>query len=172
MKLSPTERQILINQYLILKKLDKNNDTGHYDANDYDNFITILHEGYEGLYDKVLYNLNYSIPEEIVREVRDILYMYDRAIISHEKLSEDEKQKISKHKITLAGFDGQNEAEHLAIYRFLIRDMKEWQYVLKSSDLDSHMPRLSKYRRQLKSFEQEKISGDILSFEGLKKVFE
>src|SRR5690625_3786338 len=119
MKLSPTERQILINQYLILKKLDKNNDTGHYDANDYDNFITILHEGYEGLYDKVLYNLNYSIPEEIVREVRDILYMYDRAIISHEKLSEDEKQNYSRHKINHAGFDGLQQEKHLALYLLL-----------------------------------------------------
>lgn len=172
MKLSPTERQILINQYLILKEIDKNNDTGHYDSKDYDNFITILHEGYEGLYDEVLYNLNYSIPEEIVREVREILYIYDRAIISYEKLSEDEKQKMSKHKITFDGFDGQNEAQHLAIYRFLVRDMKEWQYVLKSSDLDSHMPRLSIYRKQLKLFEQEKVSGDILDFNGLKKVFE
>lgn len=115
--------------------------------------------------------MNYSIPEEIVREVCEILYMYDRSIISYEKLWEDEKQKISKHKITLAGFDGQNEAEHLAIFRFLIRDKKEWQYVLKSSDLDSHMPGLSKYRRQLKLFEQEKVSGDILSFEGLKSIW-
>lgn len=50
--------------------------------------------------------------------------------------------------------------------------MKEWQYVLKSPNLDTHMSRLSKYRRQLKLVEQEKVSGNILSFEGMKKVFE
>lgn len=171
MKLSVVERRMLINQFLLLKMLDKENDTGYYDSKNYDNYITILHEGYEGLYDEFLFKPEDTVPKEITREVFEILYMYDRAVLSYEKLSEEEKDEFSKDRITLIGFDGNHEYQHYATYKFIVNDMKLYEYVLKSPDLNSHMSTLAKYRKQLDLFNQQKISGDLLNLDGLKKVF-
>lgn len=171
MKLSIAERQILINQFLLLKKLDKENNTSFYDAESYDNYITILHAGYEGLYNEVLIDMSYSVSKDVSDEVYKIIYMYDRALLSYEKLSDEEKEEMSKNKITLHGFDGQNEHDHLAIYRFLVKDMGKFGYTLKTKDLDSHAPTLSNYRKKLQLFNEYKVSGDILNLDGLKKVF-
>lgn len=171
MKLSATERRILINQFLILKMLDTENNTSYYDSQNYDNYLTILHEGYEGLYDEFLLKANDTIPKEVTEEVYKVLYMYDRAILSYEKLSDSDKESFSTSRITLAGFDGNNEYDHYAMYKFIVKDMKSYGYVLKSTDLNSHAPRIQIYREQLDLFNQYKRSGDLLDLEGLNKVF-
>lgn len=171
MKLSVKERQLLINQFLLLKKLDKENDTNFYDANSYDNYIKILHNGYEGLYNEIFIDMNHTVPKEVSDEVYNILYMYDRALLSHDKLSFEEKKDISKERLILHGFDGQNERDHLSVYRFLIEDMKVYRHTLKTEDLNSHFPTLLNYRKKLNLFEKYKSNGDILDLEGLKKIF-
>jgi len=52
----------------------------------------MLHEGYEGLYDEFLFRYNDTIPKEVTEEVYKTLYMYDRAILSYEKLSDSDKE--------------------------------------------------------------------------------
>lgn len=169
MKLTEVERSILINQFLMLKFIDAKDSTSHYAAKDYDNFIDILFNGYEGFYNEIL--PEHTVSEDISDEVLKILYMYDRATISYEKLTDDEKRLVDKYDITFSGFDGNEEIDHYRIYCFVIEDLKKYQHMFKDDHLNSHSPRLEKYREQLKLFEKSKISGDILDLNGLTKVF-
>lgn len=170
MKLTEFERITLINQFLLLQKNEV--DGGHYDVNKYQNYVDILFNGYEGLYEEIFSSLPSNIvPKETSDEVYKILYMYDRAEISYSNLSEDEKKNIDVKNITFNGFDGNEEYDHYAIYTFIIENLKSYQNMLKSSDLNSHYQTLDRYREQLKKFNKEKISGDVLTLEGLIKVF-
>lgn len=169
LKLTKAERSILINQFLMLKLIDKQDSTSHYRVEDYDNFISILHNGYEGFYDEFL--PRDILPKEVSDEVLDIIYMYDRATISYENLSDDEKENIDKYDITFRGFDGNEEIEHYGIYKFIIEDLQKFGHMFKDEHLNSHSSKLEKYRHQLELFEKYKLSGDVLDLEGLNKVF-
>ena len=52
------------------------------------------------------------------------------------------------------GFDGNNEAEHLGIARFLINDLDRFSRFREGHrDLNSHHPTLESYGRMLRVFE-------------------
>jgi len=170
MELTEFERITLINQFLLLQENEV--ERGHYDANDYQNYIDILYNGYEGLYGEIFGAIpRNAVTKEVSDEVYAILYMYDRAEISYNNLSEEEKEQIDVNDITCRGFDGNEEYDHYAIYTFIIENLKQYSNMFKSSDLNSHFQTLGRYREQLKRFNKEKISGDVLTLDGLIEVF-
>lgn len=170
MNLNEYERITLINQFLLLQENGVEN--GHYDVKQYQNYIDILYNGYEGLYDEIFSSLPRNIiSKDVSDEVGEILYMYDRAEISYSNLSKSEQMKIDVSDITFHGFDGNEEYDHYAICTFIIKNLKYYSSMFKTNELNSHFRTLGKYREQLKKFNEEKVSGDVLTLEGLIKVF-
>lgn len=155
-----------------MKIANVKNDNRYDDPSDYDNFIQILNLGLEGFYDRILLNPVDIISKDIGDEVYNILYMYDRAAISYDKLTEEEWRSFSDSDITFNRFDGNEDYEHYSIYVFIINKLKEFKDMHKTADLNSHINTLDKYREQFKQFEQIKLSGDLLDFNGLKKIFD
>src|SRR5712691_4996753 len=104
MKLSRTERWILVNQYSILEKIDPEN------AADYAEARQALQDGYELHYDWIaegVYDEPHTMSEAECREVIDILSMFSALHYSYEALSD--KSDIDEHRIKFIGFSGNGE---------------------------------------------------------------
>ncbi len=139
MLLTKVERLILANQFRILELLDPENAEG------YSIKQKILHEGFMLEYDNLLLGYD-EVPEEVCREVTDILDMF-RALFCAIKLHP--KAAINKKHAKFQGFDGNNEELHLAYARFLIEDLNHWEES-KLPDLNSHRQVLGRYRAMLR----------------------
>jgi hypothetical protein len=104
-----------------------------------------LHWQYPGL------ELNIETPEN-VRQVIDILEMWERIEESFDKLSEQEKERVLLQSYSSArphflGFDGNNESDVMHIAYLLIKKLGGWS-VFKNRDLNSHFPSIDGYERQ------------------------
>jgi uncharacterized protein len=94
-----------------------------------------------------------------LRLVLDVLDMWDQLERAYEKLSENDQALLEKNATPLGkdvkfrGFDGNNEAEHLSITKFLIEKMDRFSR-FNGRDLNAHMPTLDIHRRMLNVFTQ------------------
>lgn len=94
---------------------------------------------------------------EDVRFVVDVLDMWTFVERGYDKLSMEDRAKVAQEadpfgkSVKFLGFDGNNEATHMGITRFLIEQMKRFEQ-FKDHDLNSHMPTLRTYRRMLDAF--------------------
>jgi uncharacterized protein len=100
----------------------------------------------------------HSDSPEVVKEVVDVLDMWDFIEGSYEKLDSQQKAQLEGDveifgkDPKFSGFDGNNEAEHMGVARFLIDDMRRFSR-FKGRELNSHMPTSREsYRRMLDVF--------------------
>lgn len=140
MRLTPTERLFLINQYEILNRLDPGS---------YEDKIKMLRSGFELEIESELFNRidEEGLSKEDCIEVIDVLAMYDDLMISFEKL--EDKKGLTEFDVTFRGFDSADSSEG-----------KQWSYALhlvedqgkfrtKVDDLKGYTPMLPKYREAL-----------------------
>jgi hypothetical protein len=98
-----------------------------------------------------------DVPPE-VREVADLLEMLSCIERSFAALSQEDRDHLkatvplAEGSQIFAGFDGNNESEHLAVAQFLIHELGRFQR-FKERELNSHMPMLATYRRMYAAFE-------------------
>lgn len=91
-------------------------------------------------------------------EVVDILDMWSFIEEAYEKFDQSQRERIKKEAepfgeyVEFRGFDGNNEAEHLSITRFMIEDMGRFTRFSKR-DLNSHHPILGRHLRMFNVFE-------------------
>ena len=143
MELSRTERWILSNQYRILEALYPD------EAPSLARRRRVVEEGYELHYDWItehIYDDPHTMTARECREVLDILDMFSALRNSYEDL--DDKPAVEDRHIRFRGFDGNNEPKQLSYAEFLMEDGR-FTNVVNRAGLNSHMPVLDAYRRQL-----------------------
>lgn len=110
--------------------------------------------------------------------VVDVLDMWDFLEEAYEKLSDEDKERLAAEAepfgkyVKFAGFDGNNEAEHMGIAIFLIRDLNRFSR-FKDYDMNSHAPTLEHYGRMYRAFEPIRktlVFGRSMSVEQLATV--
>lgn len=114
---------------------------------------------------------------QYVQEVVDILDMWHFIEISYDSLSPDDKEEVKEKAepfgthVKFAGFDGNNEAEHLSAARFLIEDMHRFEY-FKGRNLNSHSYSLEPYLRMYKAFKPMRsgLAKGLLSASQITKI--
>jgi uncharacterized protein YfbU (UPF0304 family) len=97
-----------------------------------------------------------------VKQVLDILEMWEAIEISYEKLDAGKKELIAARNLAddvrFRGFDGNHEAEQLGIAHFLIDDLARFTH-FKGRDLNSHLPySLAPNERMLSVFKRHPVS--------------
>jgi uncharacterized protein YfbU (UPF0304 family) len=146
MRLTPTERLILINQYEILNRLS--------DGSPYDDYINILRTGFEFEIDDRLFNSidEVGMPKAACIEVIDILAMFDHLIISFEKLQE--KEGLTPIDVRFRGFNTSDNSEvrYWTYARHLVEDQRRFK--AKAEDLKGYTSMLSRYREALPIYNQ------------------
>ncbi|SRR6266705_2746470 len=154
MKLTKTERWILINQYCILEKLDPG------EAKHYARCREILENGYEFHYGEItqhIYKDNDTMSTEASREVLDILEMFSVLKRSYDAL--EDKAGIEDYRIKFHGFDGNDllEVKYLGYASFFCNsDGGRYTELDKGDDFNSHMPTLRTYRSMLNEWKNSK----------------
>jgi uncharacterized protein YfbU (UPF0304 family) len=150
MTLTEVERLSLLNQYLILDKVDP--------EGGWAKFAKIVQEGYSGRYSQLTEHLYNELSPQKSRFVEDVLSMFDAL----QRPYIDAKAEVPSE-LMFSGFDGNNEAELLGYTRFVIEDERRWVSVRTNGDgLNSHFPSIERYRRMLTKW-QELGSGYQLS---------
>lgn len=169
-KLTPTERLILMNQYAILEFLCKafpshtrEGNVVYHEAATYRRFQEILAHGYELLVSEItecIYDLNLSSEEQ--REILDILDMYNDLQWSFDELKD--KGDLTESDVIFPGWDGNSPKGELSFARlFCYRGELSWEddekvrpdrfeRVLPSPAYNGHGPWLDGYRRMLSVF--------------------
>jgi uncharacterized protein YfbU (UPF0304 family) len=147
MKLSMTERLILVNQYLILEALYPG------DAKDYALARRAIASGYEMAYDWHAPHINPDVATESEgTEVLNILDMFTALKDAWDALPT--KPAIDTWRVEFMGFDGNNEVKQLGLARYLQAEDKFPEHLSKpSKDLNSHAPALGRYRDMLSEWE-------------------
>jgi uncharacterized protein len=90
--------------------------------------------------------------------VLDFLDMWSLIESGYDALSKPDKTRVEREigavgrMATFPGFDGNNEAEHLNVARFLIDHLDRYEQ-FKERELNSHMPSIEAYRRMYEVFE-------------------
>lgn len=103
-----------------------------------------------------------GVPSKTARETQDVLHMWALVEYSYSQLSKEDRESLDSD-IRLferfPGFDGNAEAEHLAVAQFLIDTLGEYQ-TFQGRELNSHAPSfLEGYRRMLPVFHRFVMSG-------------
>lgn len=116
-----------------------------------------LKSEYSGLFDVE------ETPEDVVREVTDVLDMWSFLEEGYEQLSAADKKQVAaeagpigKH-VQFTGFDGNNEIQHMGAARFMVKEMGKFSR-FKGRELNSHMPSIEAYHRMLGVFESMRAS--------------
>ena len=113
MDLSKAERQILINQYEILKRLNER------DQIHYDDKIQILNEGFSFFYHLAV-RVNEGLPEADCRLVLDVLEMY--RCMDHYRKANPTEDEVCKHPWAIfRGFDLYDEWRLRDFARYLMK---------------------------------------------------
>lgn len=145
MELTKKDRLVLINQYRILAALNKD------DESHYKELIEVLERGYSIFYSLVDEWVSEDMPEAEGKFVLNILDLY-RAIEDLKRSTKDERLLKNPYS-HFSGFDGNNETQHMGFCRFLIEKQGKFQeqkpYLLKTDNMNSHMPMIGKYKRML-----------------------
>jgi uncharacterized protein len=112
---------------------------------------------------------NHEDNNQTLSFVVDVLDLWDTLERSYEKLPKKEKERIEKEAapfgkdVRFHGFDGNNEAEHIGIARFLVDKMDRFER-FKSRGMNSHMPSVNTYKRMLEVYAplSRNLSGGFL----------
>lgn len=94
----------------------------------------------------------------VVREVVDVLDMWNFIEHGFEQLSAQDKAKVAKEvgptgkSPQFLGFDGNNETEHMGIAQFLVEKLGRFKRFLGRS-FNSHMPTVDRYQNMFRVFE-------------------
>ncbi len=98
---------------------------------------------------------NHKDSRKTLSEVVDILDMWSFIEGAYKKLPAKEKKAVqaatNREDIQFAGFDGNNESEHMGIASFLIEKMGRFQ-TFKGRYLNSHSPSIAGHRAMLSVF--------------------
>ena len=142
--ISPTERLILANQYRILSTAAPR------EAN-YEEFIEILENGYEGEYDRVLAHVE---PNRLSAE--DCALVNDTLLMMSWLLHYRRKSNAKLDEFVRPGFDANTEHDHLSYARFLFKRAGRRGFPGIKGVVDSHGPRLERYRSMVKAWQASK----------------
>ncbi len=143
MKLSRFERLSLINQFKIIQLLDPKN------SKDYESNLEILRNGYEGLYEDVLSEVQSSLSEEATSFVYDTLHMFQS--IHYYCIDNSADPNTTKYHSKFDGFDGNNETQYYGIANWLIQNEKMYPDLSKCM-MNSHSERLDIYQAMVKEW--------------------
>jgi len=100
-----------------------------------------------------------------VKEVCNILDMWDHIEYSYQILNQTEKELIVgtlKSEPKFKGFDGNNEYKQLGIIDILVNKMDRYQF-LKNRYINSHMPMIDIYQNQLVQYNEITEQSEIPS---------
>ena len=158
MKLTDGERLILtmlceIHAHL---KIENGVDPAFILAALYEGRLSALRDRYTGIYGIP------ETPDEIVREVNDILWMWHLLERDFGVLGTDAQRQVLKdadadaHDVQFPGFDGNNEGDHMSAARFELEHMGKFER-FKGRDLNSHAPMLGPYRRMVTAFKATRL---------------
>ena len=146
LKLTRTERWILVNQYRILEALYPK------EARDFARDRYALEHGFEGEYPDIIPNIydeSEGLSAEECSEVIQIMDMHRALKRSYEALKD--KTGIKEYGIKFQGFDGNNETAQMAYARhFCSGDGGKFTELDRGDDFNSHGPELDVYRRMMK----------------------
>lgn len=184
-KLTPTERLILKNQYAILEFLCKafpkftaEGNVIYHEASTYHRYQEILSHGYEMLISEMtegIYDIDLSYEEQ--REILDILDMYNDLQWSFDELKD--KGDLTESDVHFPGWDGNSPKGELSFAKlFCYRGEDSWadpkkvkpdrfERVRPSPAYNGHGPWLDGYRRMLRvflPFKQRLVHGQWRSF--------
>ena len=160
MKLTRKERLILWNQCAILEALKP--EDGEY----YRKLQDILRNGFEFDYDELWRHIDSDVFSEAeAREVLDILSMFEA--VQDSIGAKGKVEGVEEARLTFAGFDGNEEADHLAYLTFLVDQQKKFEHVVRQRN--SHVPLLGHYRGMLKRY-KEFGSPERMSTEQIKSM--
>jgi hypothetical protein len=117
----------------------------------YRTYRKALEEGFTHQYDWIVQHFWGELREELCKEVWDIFEMYQALQFSYRKLEGEDKGDMTERDICFQGYDGNDEVEgHLMSYaRYIVEDLDRYTDLIKSSDMNSHMPMLEDYRKML-----------------------
>jgi uncharacterized protein YfbU (UPF0304 family) len=102
----------------------------------------------------------------VVKEVQDILEMWELLETSYKRLQPADKARVEKEAepfgshVQFRGFDGNKETEYMGTAGFLVNDFERFS-TFKGRDLNSHAPSLDSYRRMLTVFQPLRYSHDF-----------
>ena len=147
MTLSKVERLTLANQFQLLSEQDNE----YYDKKRCLQFVTILMDGYELLYDDIFSGMDEEVSSEQCRFVLDVLSMYRIISNSFHRLS---KTTLTEEDIAFAGFDGNEETKEYSFLKFFINDYDRFRELKKNKYMEenSHSRMVPRYIRQLEIF--------------------
>lgn len=166
MKLSKAERAILANQNRILSFLDTGN------RKEYLIRAEIAEQGYEGLYEVVIENINFvTTPSNICRETMNILDMYHQIENVSSSLTAKEKKTLDLEKIRFEGFDAEHD-KHYKYMKFLITKSGIYQEYKNRIINSRSKTSLLKYKKMLRVFKvnTKETDDNSLTLEGLQKI--
>jgi uncharacterized protein YfbU (UPF0304 family) len=141
--LSAVERLQLVNQFLILQKLDPDS------ANIYADDLKIVQHGYAAQYSELFAGIQEEMTNEECEYVHDVLEMHRILLQSYEAVAD--KQGLILDDIKFRGFDGNNETRRLA-YAEHLKNQGRWEEVF-TGPLNSHsIITMSLYPKMLERF--------------------
>ena len=113
----------------------------------------------------------------IVKEVLDILEMWDSIEWSYKRLSDGEKRKLEEaadpygKEPIFCGFDGNNESSYMGTALFIVNDLARF-VEFRGRDLNSHCPSIDAYKRMLVAYRNIRHSHgyEILSVDHLAAI--
>lgn len=141
MKLSPTERLILINQYTILERVDPDSAISHRNARH------VLERNYE----MHIEHLGEWISEEpfTAKQSKWVFDVLDMHLAMQDAQGHfPSNSGVSPDDVTFLGFDGNYETQYLGYTRYIVNDEGRWPS-LKGGDFNSHVPMIETYKRRL-----------------------
>lgn len=151
--MTKTERIILIELLSIKKEILLLSEASD-EAQDIENQIVALKEGYTDFYD-----LEIEMPEEKDASwsnlILDILNVYSRMINSIER-DQGSKHEIELQKVKFPGFDGNSESDELYFVKYFILGLKRFAEIeeLNKSDYNSHRIMMPEYQKMLDVYEE------------------
>jgi uncharacterized protein YfbU (UPF0304 family) len=144
--LSRKERLLLFNDFLILRRLDPENEE-HYKR-----CCEILEGGFEIEYEDVYGSVSEDVlPVSESRYVMDVLDLHLALKRSFDEL--EDKDGITDPAIRFRGFDGNNEGDLLRYAQYL-REQGRWRELLENGDLNSHAHTYHRYQKMLALWQQ------------------
>lgn len=102
----------------------------------------------------------------VVKEVQDILEMWELLEISYKRLNSADKARVEAeakpfgNDVQFRGFDGNNETEYMGAAGSLVNDLESFS-TFKGRNLNSHVPSIDSYRRMLAVFQPLRNSHDF-----------
>jgi uncharacterized protein YfbU (UPF0304 family) len=166
MQLSKQDRVLLAGQFRILERLAPEEEC-------FSTAAEILEHGFTPLYSDIMGSLREpALSEDECRLVLDILKLC-REIEAYTRSNPSDRQVARHPWAEFRGFDGEREADYLALARFLLQDgaAESRHHGAGAEDFDSHTPTLSKYRHML-AIRKAQTADAVISREGIREILE